>query len=53
MTSSLSVVGNGLVSSDHEEIAGLGRQSSATRDWKEAKVLFASFENMKKLDKKK
>ena len=51
VTTSLSVVGNDLVSSDHDEIAGHGRQSSSTRDWKEAKVLFASFENMNKLDK--
>ena len=48
--SSLSVVKNGLVSSEHDEIvrSKSGRYSSSTPDQKEAKVLLASLENMKK-----
>ena len=50
MTSSLSVVENGLVSSEHDEIvrSKLGRFSTSAPDQKEAKVLLASLENMKK-----
>ena len=48
--SSLSVVGNGLVSSEHDEIVRrkLGRQPTSAPDQKEVKVLLASLENMKK-----
>ena len=50
MTSSLSVVENGLVSSEHDEIvrSKSGRYSSSTPVQKEEKVLLASLENMKK-----
>ena len=50
VTSSLSVVENGLVSSEHGEIvrSKSGRYSSSTPVQKEAKVLLASLENMKK-----
>ena len=50
MTSSLSVVENGLVWSEHDEIVRRksGRQPTSIPDQKEAKVLLASLENMKK-----
>ena len=50
VTSSLSVVENGLVSSEHDEIvrSKSGRYSTSAPDQKEAKVLLASLENMKK-----
>ena len=50
VTSSLSVVENGLVSSEHAEIvrSKLERYTSSTPIQKEAKVLLAFFENMKK-----
>ena len=50
VTSSLSVVENGLVSSEHDEIVRRksGRQPTSAPDQKEAKVLLASLENMKK-----
>ena len=50
VTSSLSVVENGLVSSEHYEIvrSKLERYSTYAPDQKEAKVLLASLENMKK-----
>ena len=50
VTSSLSVVENGLVSSEHDEIvrSKLGRYSSSAPDQNEGKVLLASLENMKK-----
>ena len=43
LTSSLSVVENGLVSSEHDEIvrSKSGRYSSSAQDQKEAKVLLA------------
>ena len=48
MTSSLSVVENGLVSSEHDEIvrSKLERYSSSAPVQKEAKVLLASLENL-------
>ena len=50
VTSSLSVVENGLVSAEHDEIVRCqsGRQPTSALDQKEAKVLLASMENMKK-----
>ena len=50
MTSSLSVVENGLVSSEHDKIvrSKSGRYSTSAPDQKEAKALLASLENMKK-----
>ena len=50
VTSSLSVVENGLVSSEHDEIvrSKSGRLPTSAPDQKEAKVLLASLENMKK-----
>ena len=50
VTSSLSVVENGLVSSEHDKIVRRksGRQPTSAPDQKEAKVLLASLENMKK-----
>ena len=50
VTSSLSVVENGLVSLEHDEIvrSKLGRQPTSAPDQKEVKVLLASLENMKK-----
>ena len=50
VTSSLSVVENGLVSSEHDEIvrSKSERYSSTAPVQKEAKVLLASLENMKK-----
>ena len=50
MTSSLSVVENGLVSSEYDEIvrSKSGRYSTSSPDQKEAKVFLASLENMKK-----
>ena len=50
VTSSLSLVENGMVSSEHDEIARRksGRQPTSTPDQKEAKVLMASLKNMKK-----
>ena len=50
MTRSLSVVENGLVSSEHDEIvrSKSGRHFSSAPVQKEAKVLLASLENMKK-----
>ena len=52
VTSSLSVVENGLVSSEQDEIvwSKSGRYSSSAPVQKEAKVLLASLENMKKWD---
>ena len=50
MTSSLSVDENGLVSLEHDKIvrSKSGRYSSSAPDQKEAKVLLASLENLKK-----
>ena len=50
MTSSLSDVENGLVSSEYDKIvrSKSGRYSSSAPVQKEAKVLLASLENMKK-----
>ena len=50
VTSSLSVVENGFLSSEHDEIARRksGRYSSSAPVQKKAKVLLASLENMKK-----
>ena len=50
VTSSLSVVENGLVSSEYDEIvrSKSGRYSSSTPVRKESKVLLASLENIKK-----
>ena len=50
VTSSLSVVKNGLVSSEYDEIvrSKSGRYSSSAPVQKEAKVVLASLENMKK-----
>ena len=50
VTSSLSVVENGLVSSEYDEIvrSKSGRYSSSTPVRKESKVLLASLENRKK-----
>ena len=50
VTSSLSDVDNGLVSSEHDEIvrSKSGRYSSSAPVQKEEKVLLASLENMKK-----
>ena len=50
VTRSLSVVENGLVSSEHDEIvrSKSGRYSFSTPDQKEAKVVLASLGNLKK-----
>ena len=50
VTGSLSVVEDGLVSSEYDEIvrSKMGRYSSSAPDQNEAKVLLASLENMKK-----
>ena len=50
VTSSFSVVENGLVSSEHDKIvrSKLGRYSTSATDQKKGKVLLASLENMKK-----
>ena len=50
VTSSLSVVESGFMSSEHDEIvrSKSGRYSSSAQDQKEAKVLLALLENMKK-----
>ena len=50
VTCSLSVVENGLVSSEHDEIvrSKSGRYSSSAPVQKEANVLLASLENIKK-----
>ena len=50
VTSSLSVVENGLVSSEHDKIVRCKswRQPTCAPDQKEAKVLLASLKNVKK-----